>query len=143
MIAIIRWVMLLSCVHISLGAHADESWLAPQTIVGAQTIDASDIFDLAEKYDDLVVIDSRKVADYQKGHIEGAINVPDTETTEQSLETVLHWKNRAAVFYCNGIHCKRSSSAIKIAVGAGYTRLYWFRKGWDEWIQHKFPIVSQ
>ena len=129
--------LLIAC-PFSIGG--DKSWVAPKSISGATTVNASGIFELVDKYDDLVVIDSRKTADFNQGHIEDSINLPDTKTSRESLAGILQSTDTAVVFYCNGIHCKRSSSAIKIAVSAGYTNIFWYRLGWDEWLSEGLPF---
>lgn len=135
--------ILLFCCALLLSSNilAEDKWLAPEVIAGAETVDAAGVLDLAERYVDLVVIDSRKITDYENGHIEGAINLPDTDTSSVSLDKVLENKRTTVVFYCNGINCKRSSIAVSIALESGFSSVFWYRKGWDEWTQLKFPIV--
>ena len=45
------------------------------------------------------------------------------------------------LFYCNGERCLRSSHAAKMAVNWGYTRVYWFRGGWQEWLDKQLPVT--
>ena len=124
----------------SISLAADKSWTAPSTIKGATTINASKIFDLVKIHDDLIVVDSRKVSDFSKGNIEDSINLPDTKTNSQSLSKILSNTDTPVVFYCNGIHCKRSSNAARLAIDAGYKNVFWYRLGWDEWLAEGLPV---
>jgi rhodanese-related sulfurtransferase len=89
------------------------------------------------------VIDSRKKAEYVKGHIEGAISLLDTEMTEQALLEIAPDRGTSILFYCNGVRCLRSSNAILKAKGWGYTNLIWFRGGWKEWTTKRLPVVTE
>lgn len=50
-------------------------------------------------------------------------------------------KGRAIVFYCV-IDCWMSWNAVQRAAAYGYTRLYWFRGGTDEWADRDLPMVD-
>ena len=91
---------------------------------------------------DLVVIDSRKKTEFIKGHIEGAINILNTELEIEDLESIVPDRTAALLFYCNGVRCLRSSDSITRAVDWGYTNLFWFRGGWKEWTEKRLPVVT-
>jgi hypothetical protein len=55
---------------------------APFEIHGAKTVDFKGVVDLLSTTPDLVVIDKRKQLDFNSGHIEGAVNIPDTEMSK-------------------------------------------------------------
>ena len=48
---------------------------APENIAGATSVSAEVVVDLILSNPDLIIVDSRKKAEYLKGHIEGAINI--------------------------------------------------------------------
>ncbi len=114
----------------------------PQFIDGTTRVSAEDVIDLVESRPDLVIIDARKASDYRKGHIEGAINLPNTETNAETLAKVLPSKDTPVLFYCNGIRCGRSVESAQIALKAGYTQVYWFRGGIQEWEAKGLPVVK-
>ncbi len=124
------------------------SWIPPtlagktevqETIEGTTRVTAEQVIELVEGTPDLVIIDARKAADYEKGFIEGAIDLPDTETTEASLAAHVASKNTPVLFYCNGVRCGRSVKSSKMAVSWDYTNIYWFRGGWGEWTEKGYP----
>lgn len=130
---------LLSLLMLFKLSFADD-YLSPQTIEGSTIIDAESLIQLAQENSNLVIIDSRMRADRRQGYIANSISLPDTETDCTSLFRLIDRKNTATVFYCNGPKCQRSDNAIKIAKECGYTNIYWFRGGFEEWIKKQYLI---
>jgi len=113
----------------------------PQFINGTVRVNAEEMIDLVEQHDELVIIDSRKKSDLAKGFIEGSISLPNTETSSASLAEHIVSKTTPILFYCNGIRCSRSVKAAKVAIAAGYSKVYWFRGGIQEWEAKGLPVV--
>jgi rhodanese-related sulfurtransferase len=124
------------------GAHAQER-VAPASIPGVTNVDAEAVLNLVEKTPQLVIVDSRIAMDRKQGYLEGSLSLPDTETTCAALARVIPAKNRPALFYCNGVKCGRSGVAVNIAKHCGYTRLYWYRGGFEDWKQKGYPFLKQ
>ncbi len=124
----------------SLSLQAGET--TPEFVEGTTRVTAEEIIDLVDAKPDLVIIDARKRSDYQKGYIEGAVNLPNTETTPESLAGVIPSKSTPVLFYCNGVKCGRSVESAQKAVSAGYTQVYWFRGGIQEWEAKGLPVVK-
>lgn len=122
--------------------RAEEKPYAPETIEGVRIVTAEQVIDLILTSPDLLVIDSRKKTEYLKGHIEGAINILNTQLTREDLERIAPDKSREILFYCNGTRCLRSSDSIKKAKAWGYSQLIWFRGGWKEWTEKRLPVVT-
>ncbi len=121
---------------------AEQKPYAPENIQDVTIVSAEEVIEMILANPDLIVIDSRKKTEYQKGHIEGAINILNTRLTREELESVSADKSREILFYCNGTRCLRSSDSIKKAKTWGYTRLIWFRGGWKEWTEKRLPVVT-
>lgn len=115
-------------------------YLSPDTIEGSTTIDAETLIELAGKHKNLVIIDSRIRADRRQGYIPDSVSLPDTETNCISLLLIIDRKDTATAFYCNGPKCQRSYHAVTIARECGYTNLYWFRGGLEEWKNNRYLI---
>jgi rhodanese-related sulfurtransferase len=80
-----------------------------------------------------VLIDSRpKKRKYDKGHIPGAISLPDTEF-EQKSALLPEDKSTPLIFYCGGLKCKLSMKSSKKALAAGYTNVRYFPTGFPSW----------
>lgn len=117
-----------------------EKMATPESINGTTRISAEQLIDLVDEFDNLVIIDSRIDKDRAAGHIEGSFSLPDIKTTPESLSTAIPSKETPVAFYCNGVKCGRSVKASTMAVNEGYKNVYWFRGGWEEWIQKGLPI---
>ena len=128
------WIFLI----ISSASYA-ASPKVPSSIPGTTRINAEDVIAVVNKHPKSRIIDSRITGDRNKGYIESSISLPNTKTNCQSLSKVLPRKDITAIFYCNGVKCGRSVDAIKKALKCGYKNLYWFRGGFEEWLEKDLP----
>lgn len=113
----------------------------PEFMEGTVRVSAEEVVDLVGKTPNLVIVDSRKASDFQKGFIEGAIGLPNTDTNKDSLAKIIKTKTTPVLFYCNGPKCGRSGEAAKVALAEGYKKVYWFRGGIEEWEAKGLPLV--
>lgn len=134
-----RLALFLLLLCFGLPALADKP-VAPQELAGTIRVNAEQVAELILSTPNLVVIDSRHSEEYAKGHIEGALNLLDTDMTTERLAKYLSGKDTPVVFYCNGERCLRSSNAAQSAARWGYRKIYWFRGGWLEWTEKKMPV---
>lgn len=135
--------LLLYCLlPLSSDAVADEKPHAPDSIPGSIVVTAEEVAELILSKPDLLIIDSRKKSEFSKGHIEGSINLLNTDMTQTEMERISPDKTTAIVFYCNGTRCLRSSDAIHKAMEWGYKNIFWFRGGWKEWSDKRLPVIT-
>lgn len=87
-----------------------------QSIKAAQ---AKEIMDTEE----VIILDVRTPQEYEEGHIEGALLVPDYELIS-AAETKLPDKDAKILVYCRSGN--RSRSAAKELIDMGYTQVYDF-----------------
>lgn len=139
-LALIAQIGLVTSAATSVVAEDD---LAPENISGATTVDSGGVFDVFTKFDDLVIIDSRKKRDYDAGHVEGATRLIDVETDGASLAEVIPTKQTPVLFYCNGPKCGRAANSVKIAVEQGYEDIYYYYKGMNDWKDQGLPLVVE
>ncbi len=129
-----------------LTSAEDKPDLSPQEIKGVPRVTAEEVFALFEKTPGLVIIDSRLATGPSSGRangfIEGSISLPDIKTDCASLAKVIPKKTTPSLYYCNGPKCGRSAKAIEIALKCGYSNIYWFRGGFEEWQQKGYPFVK-
>ena len=123
-------------------ATANDKIISPERIEGTTIVDAEDLIELATQKQELVLIDSRISADHKEGYIEGSVSLPDTDTSCESLARTVPAPASPVLFYCNGIKCGRSARAALVAVDCGYTNIYWYRKGMEEWQEKEYPLVQ-
>ncbi len=81
----------------------------------------------------MLLVDSRpKRTKFDKGHIPGAISIPDSEFDKFSL-LLPQDKNAQLVFYCGGLKCKLSHKSAAKAIALGYTNVKVFSEGYPSW----------
>ena len=123
---------------------ADESApKSPEAIDGTTKVTAEGFIELVESDPSLVVIDSRIPGDRKQGYVEGSISLPDIDTTCDTLAKNIPEKKSATLFYCNGVKCGRSAKAVKVALSCGYSNIYWFRGGFEEWLAKGYPYLQE
>jgi rhodanese-related sulfurtransferase len=130
-----------ACAAPETGRHDADHIVSPERIDGVQIVDAEGLIEQVMDTPALVLIDSRIPADHNDGHIEGSISLPDVDTDCSSLARLIPGLATPVLFYCNGIRCGRSARAVTIARNCGYTNLYWFRRGMEEWQEKQYPLV--
>ncbi|MEJ2641155.1 MAG: rhodanese-like domain-containing protein [Desulfosarcinaceae bacterium] len=82
---------------------------------------------------EMVLVDSRpKRAKYDKGHIPGAISIPDTYF-DKHKDQLPEDKSKLVVFYCGGLHCKLSHKSAAKAIALGYRNVKVFAAGYPAW----------
>lgn len=134
-------LLLALTLAVPLAAHASEI-KSPEFIDDVVLVGAEGVIDLIGRVDNMVIVDSRIPGDRHKGYIESSVSLPDTKTSCKTLAKVLPSKTSPALFYCNGIHCGRSAVAVKIARDCGYKELYWFRGGFEVWLEKGLPYIQ-
>ncbi|WP_162559019.1 rhodanese-like domain-containing protein [Sphingorhabdus sp. EL138] len=96
-----------------------------------------DRFNIVAKQPNAVILDTRSAAAFAQGHIDGAINIPFSDFTEEKLTKILGEKSRPILIYCNNnfrdnvppIVLKRAPLALNIPTfinlyGYGYENIY-------------------
>lgn len=81
----------------------------------------------------LTLIDSRpKERKYDKGHIPGAISLPDSDF-DKLIDRLPADRNSPLYFYCEGLNCKLSSDSAEKAVKLGYKQVKVVPEGYPLW----------
>lgn len=81
----------------------------------------------------MLLVDSRpKARKYDKGHIPGAVSIPDS-SFDSMIDRLPADKARALYFYCEGLACSLSSSSAEKAVKLGYTNVKVVPEGYPAW----------
>lgn len=87
------------------------------------TITAEEAYEMMESGDELTIVDVRTESEYDEGHIQGAIVIPnETISTEEPAE--LADKAATILVYCRS--GRRSADAAQKLVDMGYTNVYDF-----------------
>lgn len=82
-----------------------------------------------------VFIDARLAADYERGHLDGAISVPvDANDALRQKRTSALPRNSRVVLYCQSAGCKFAERVGVKLLDEGFTNLAIFKGGWMEWM---------
>ena len=84
-------------------------------------------------------IDARDIADYNAGHIQGALNIPyhEYEKYKDRLDNLP--KDQVYVTYCSSA-CDVSIDMAYAMAKLGFKKVYIFHGGWDEWKAAGYPV---
>ena len=101
--------------------------------------DPSDLYhDMQAKVPGFMILDGRRLAAYELGHIPGAINIYHADIN--AATTAQFSKTDMFVCYCTGVGCNASSKAALNLAALGF-----FVKeligGLHEWDAHGYPIA--
>ena len=89
---------------------------------------------------DAVIIDVRPAADYSKGHIINAINVPASNLTNQ-LNQLSKYKDRLIIVSCRS--GAQSAAACKQLIKEGFTDVHNLKGGILGWQSENLPITTK
>lgn len=101
-----------------------------------KTLTAQEAKTMMDEDNEIIVLDVRTQAEFDSGHIEGAILIPDGEIAKNA-ETILTDKDARILVYCRS--GRRSALAAEKLVELGYTNIYDFG-GINDW---EYDIVKK
>jgi len=81
-------------------------------------IDSWDLNTLLENKENIVIIDTRSQAAYEKEHIKQSVNIPHRTMSEQTISFIN--KNTLVITYCDGIGCNASTKGALNMTKLGY-----------------------
>lgn len=82
-------------------------------------------------YPDLIILDVRTQSEYDAGHINNPIWIPDTEL-EARIDELSGYEDTIIIVYCKT--GGRSASASDILVNNDFTKVYNMLGGFDGWV---------
>jgi rhodanese-related sulfurtransferase len=75
---------------------------------------------------------------YENKHIKGAINIPMTEISKKARK--MFDLDDDIVVYCSGFSCKASPTAAKTLDDLGFTNVFDYEGGREDWEEAGLPI---
>lgn len=88
-----------------------------------EKITAKEAKEMMDENSDIIILDVRSEEEFNTGHIEGALLIPDTQITEKAEDT-LSEKSATILVYCRS--GRRSALAAKDLSELGYSNVYDF-----------------
>jgi len=89
---------------------------------------------------DAVVVDVREAADFNKGHIKNAKNIP-MSSLKQQLDGVAKQKEKPVLMYCRSGNV--SGKACRLLKNSGYTDVHNLAGGILGWQDANLPLTKQ
>jgi rhodanese-related sulfurtransferase len=88
-----------------------------------------------------VVIEALTVADYEAGHIPGAVHLAMDEV-EAKASALIPDKQTPVVTYCANTTCQNSARVAEALERLGYERVYEYVEGKADWKAAGLPLES-
>ena len=105
---------------------------------GVRTLDLAQTHQIWQEKQALFV-DARKAAEYQKSHVQGAVNqLPETWALSSS-ELMKLDRRRELVVYCSQKSCDDAFKLAKKLQAAGFSRVVVFTGGFQAWHEAGYP----
>lgn len=132
-----RREMLFIVVAVVLIASTAYALLAVEDDTPYGDVSVEQAWGLVQSKPDLVVLDVRTVAEYDEGHISGALNIPVQELEERlgELDSSVEY-----LVYCRTGN--RSSVAVQVLKAGGFDSVYHMNRGITAWVGAGYPVVG-
>lgn len=100
--------------------------------------DLSSLETLKAFQDGALFVDARLTAQYEEGHVQGALAIPVWEAGVDDKVALLPFEaqgdlSRPVVAYCNGGDCEDSHSLAAKIRATGFQNVYVYKDGWPDW----------
>jgi rhodanese-related sulfurtransferase len=87
--------------------------------------------------------DARDANAYDRGHIKGALNLPQDEF-DRWIDEFLGKTDPGVtiIAYCEGYYCPLAKNLAQMLMMAGFEDVYYLPDGWGNWNRHRMPVES-
>ena len=89
-----------------------------------------------------LVIDARNTDEFQKGHIEGARNIPYMEAEERFEEMIMIPRDTLIIIYCTNPECHLGRGLAEFMNVMEFNNLLLYDDGWDGWVKAGLSVVT-
>ena len=95
------------------------------------------------KTGDVLFLDARDAAFYERNHIRGAVNLPVQafDTIYPDVKDKLGY-DKLIIVYCDGNQCEMSDELATRLIAEGYTQLGVYIGGIEEWMERGMPVST-
>ncbi|MDE0316168.1 MAG: rhodanese-like domain-containing protein [Candidatus Poribacteria bacterium] len=94
------------------------------------------------KQKEAVFVDTRSAANFKRGHIPSAVNVP-VNRVKQNLSLLPTDKEVFLITYCGGIECPNAYQLMNVLLGHGYRNVKFFPRGLRGWQALGYPLETK
>jgi len=152
----VKEAVILSIVAVALAVavyvvRPDKIGPAPGTVDGAGGQPASGEHGLAEiDIEDalrhlgekgVIFADARHPADYEAGHIQGAVNLYASEPDAWLTDLLAGVDPQDLIItYCDGEDCHLATQLAELLILNGFVNVTYLKNGWTRWRQSGYPV---
>ncbi len=104
----------------------------PITVDGPVVLSKEQLSTLIQKQN-VIIIDARTPAEFQSGHIPGAINIPFDLLSQHIEQIDAFEREKWLVPYCDGPPCEKSMELATLLFDMGFMRVAYYEAGLDDW----------
>ncbi|MDF1826179.1 MAG: rhodanese-like domain-containing protein [Verrucomicrobiales bacterium] len=104
----------------------------PAKSVGIINVDVAKAALLVEETEALVILDVRTPAEFEEGHLKGAVNI-DFTASDFAVEIGKLDPSKTYLMHCHS--GSRSSAALPVFEGLHFEELYHFEAGYLAWVE--------
>ena len=119
----------LGYTNIKVYADGNPAWSKAGLPMSVSTAYVKKLIDEKENF---VLVDARPGRLFSKGHVPGAVSIPDSEF-DKHVDKLPADKAVSLVFYCGGLECNLSEKAAAKARKLGYTNVKTYPEGYPGW----------
>lgn len=94
------------------------------------------------KHKQAVFVDARSAADFRRGHIPEAVNVPINRIV-MYLKGLPRDKETPLITYCGSITCPNAYQLMHVLLGHGYEDVRFFPRGLRGWLALGYPLETE
>lgn len=94
------------------------------------------------KQEKAVFVDTRSAANFRRGHIPSAVNVP-VNRVKQNLPVLPTDKETFLITYCGDIECPNAYQLMNVLLGHGYRNVKFFPRGLRGWQALGYPLETK
>lgn len=125
--------------HLSMGNAAQSTNMQQHSYTEVHTDELKSWYDQGKE---MTVVDARSKQYYDNTLLPNAIWLP-YDTSDKNLYKALPSKQARIVVYCWSPSCPASKSMADRLVASGYTNVYKYPEGLQEWMQRGFPTTKK
>ncbi len=94
-----------------------------------------------DREDQIILVEALPEKYYNDSHLPGAIQMDHLEVNDKA-SSLLVGKESKVVVYCANTECQNSTKVARALDGLGYTNVYEYAEGKQDWLEAGFPIES-
>lgn len=124
-----------------LAAHMDHSNTAEQKQQHRE-IKGNELKSWYDQKKPMIVLDARSKAYFDGTLLPNARWLP-SDSSDDAIKAAIPTKGSLIVVYCAGVECPASGWLYDKLIGLGYTNIYEYHEGLEDWLERGYPTTKK